>query len=346
MINNTGKLIKIAAVVVFPFIIFVVLDISLGLILLKRDEIRLPHPYFHHTLKLMAESAAKWGDLVYTIKTNSLGFKDENKNIIAKNLKLKKRLVIIGDSFTEGLGYDFKDTFCGIIKDSLKDSVEVLNAGLTSYSPKLYFLKTDYLLKNGFHFEKLLVMLDLSDIQDEVIYEDFEPSVKFGVFRNADMFLQNYSFTYNKLLRVMIKKIFLGQNSLNSESQLETKMTDRASWTYNKESFNNWGSIGLKYASDYMLKLKSLCDENGIRLYLAVYPWPETLRNDSSESKQTKFWSSFCAYNNVDFIDLFPYFFTSGETDEVIRKYYIHGDDHWNAEGHKFIAKKLLEKIK
>ena len=42
---------------------------------------------------------------------------------------MTKRIMFIGDSFTEGIMLDWEDTFVGIISDSLKNkNVEVLNA--------------------------------------------------------------------------------------------------------------------------------------------------------------------------------------------------------------------------
>ncbi|MDY0017995.1 MAG: hypothetical protein RBS89_09190 [Candidatus Delongbacteria bacterium] len=48
----------------------------------------------------------------------------------------------------------------------------------------------------------------------------------------------------------------------------------------------------------------------------------------------------------IDFINLFPYFFSAGVQEDVILKYYIQGDDHWNAEGHEFVAEKIIDRLK
>ena len=84
--NNNSKikhpiLISIIIMVIF----FVIIDLSLGLLLLRRDNIRIDHSYYHHDLKSLSVKDSKWGDLKYTLKTNSFGFKD----ITTRNIKLR-----------------------------------------------------------------------------------------------------------------------------------------------------------------------------------------------------------------------------------------------------------------
>src|SRR5690606_2268526 len=47
--------------------------------------------------------------------------------------------------------------------------LEVLNAGVLSYAPSVYYRKTAWLLEAGYAFDELVVYLDVSDIQDEAI---------------------------------------------------------------------------------------------------------------------------------------------------------------------------------
>lgn len=330
-------------------IFFVMTDLFLGLILLKRDKLRIDHSYYHHDLQPLMVEDAKWGDLEYIIKTNSLGFKDGATREIALKSD-KERILIIGDSFTEGLGYDYEKIFCGLLQELMKDSIEILNAGLTSYSPKLYYLKVKYLLDMGLKFDKLIVMLDISDIQDESIYESFQPRKEQSTFRKIDVKLSNYSFSYHHIFRDLLKKIASKQSNngkfSDAETFLETSIDDRGKWTYDKKVFEDWGKVGLELGSKNLLKLSDLCKENSIDMSLVVYPWPEQITQNDSLSIQSIYWAEFCKTNKIDFIDLFPYFFESESALTVVDKYFIKGDDHWNNEGHRLIAEKLYEKIK
>ena len=78
------------------------------------------------------------------LHTNSLGFKDKSSRTVSllPTRDIKKRIVFIGDSFTNGFALEYEDTFVGIIDKELnKRSIEVLNAGVASYSPIIYWRK-------------------------------------------------------------------------------------------------------------------------------------------------------------------------------------------------------------
>ena len=76
---------------------------------------------------------------------------------------------MMGDSFTEGVGYDFEKTFVGIVDKALSTKgMEVLNAGVIGYFPAIYFKKTEYLLETlKLKFNHMVLFLDISDIADE-----------------------------------------------------------------------------------------------------------------------------------------------------------------------------------
>ncbi len=103
--------------------------------------------------------------------TNSLGFKDKSSRTIPllSSKNFTKRIVFIGDSFTEGIFLEYEDTFVGIIDKELnKKSIQVLNAGVGSYSPIIYWRKVKYLIEEvGLKFNELVVFIDMSDICDE-----------------------------------------------------------------------------------------------------------------------------------------------------------------------------------
>jgi len=333
-------------VIIFLLIFCAVIDLFLGMIFLKKDEIRIPDPYNHHGLKPLFHSNAEWGSLNYRLFTNSLGLKDSSTRKIEK-VNRQKRLVFIGDSFTEGIGYNYEKTFAGIISDSLKESYEILNAGLTSYSPILYFLKIQHIIESGYKIDQIIVMIDISDIQDEIIYENYIPDKKSSLIRSVDIKLSNLSFSYNLVFRKFLKKIKKhGSGNEPDESVLEESIEKRGSWTYDENSYNEWGKRGLFLAKTNMTKLHKLCMDKGISMVIAVYPWPEQILKDTAGSKQVLFWSEFCLSNDIDFIDLFPYFFEDSDKSSLIGKYFIEGDCHWNENGHRLIAEKILDKLK
>ena len=111
------------------------------------------------------------------MNTNSLGFKDSQ----SRTVPLKKnnpRILLIGDSFTEGIGYAHNDTFAGILEKKLETkNIEVFNAGVSSYSPIIYLRKTQFLIDKGFEFDHLAVFIDISGIEDEAKNYTFDKKI-------------------------------------------------------------------------------------------------------------------------------------------------------------------------
>ncbi len=75
----------------------------------------------------------------------------------------------MGDSFTEGVGNAWADTFAGRLSAALAPKgVEVLNAGVVSYAPTVHWRKLRHLLDDReLRVDSVLLFLDLSDIADE-----------------------------------------------------------------------------------------------------------------------------------------------------------------------------------
>ena len=79
-----------------------------------------------------------------------------------------------------------------------------------------------------------------------------------------------------------------------------------------------------------------------------VYPWPQQLQHDKQNSKHVEMWKNFCEDKCYKFINFFPYFFEKKKEKsflEVYKKYYFWNDIHFNAEGNRAIAKKLIKEF-
>ena len=97
-------------------------------------------------------------------------------------------MLFIGDSLTEGVGYPYEETFVGIVGEQLRDrGVEVLNAGVVSYSPIMYLSKVRHLIEHvGLEIDEVVLFLDISDIENETRYFlDEDSNVRRGGGRQA-----------------------------------------------------------------------------------------------------------------------------------------------------------------
>ena len=102
---------------------------------------RRPHPYYHHDLRPSVSATTQWGERRYAILTNSLAFRDgATRRVPARGER--RRVLLLGDSFTEGLGVTWEESFAGRLARAAGGDLEILNAGVIGYSPKIHHLKT------------------------------------------------------------------------------------------------------------------------------------------------------------------------------------------------------------
>jgi hypothetical protein len=309
-----------------------------------QKKFRIPHPVFHHTLApYISYTKMDWGNEKYYICTDQFGFKSkcENKNVT------KFDLVFIGDSFTEGIGYRYEDTFIGIIDNKVK--LSTANMGVTSYSPKIYLSKIKYYLENKIEFKHLVVFLDISDLDDDRNF--YKLTKNFRVIdKRVDKRIERF-FRTNFYLTSQLKSIFFDKKTkIEKKSEdkkfLETLEFHRSSWTYSNSQSNDLFYNNKEQAIDEILNtmfdLYKLLKENNIKLSIAVYPWPDQILNDKVYSKQVTLWEEFCKNKCANFINYFPIFMSDsnniGIKKNTIKKYYIQNDSHFNDEGHKLIA--------
>ncbi len=126
---------------------------------------------YHHDLRPNSSNRETWENRVYTVHSDSLGFKSDRVKFTPLSSE-RLRIVFIGDSFTEGIGVEYESTFVGRIAQALAGKgIEVLNAGVSTYSPIIYWRKVKHLIEDvGLELDELIVYLDISDIEDEAKY--------------------------------------------------------------------------------------------------------------------------------------------------------------------------------
>lgn len=351
-------------------VLFLVIDFSAAFALKKlglftpayqttkqRDsQYRSSHPVFHHTLLPNVDyPEAEWGGAIYTVRTNSLGFKDGE----VRQVPLKSdqpRILITGDSFTEGMGVEFKDTFAGLIKAELmKDGVDVFNAGVSSYSPIIHLLKTRYYLEAvGLEFDRLVVFIDLSDMEDEALGYKLDPNANITLQDEHNVGAAREMPPEPASLKAFLNQhtVFLGQlRPLAAYLRSVLRRTDKAfdqrrgMWTLDDALYREFGEQGQKIAAQHMSQLKALLDKHGIGLTVAVYPWPDQIMHRDLESKHVGFWRDWTQANGVEFINLFPAFINDEVPRTVIENNFIRGDVHWNQNGHKRVAERFLQQF-
>lgn len=332
---SIGTVKKIGLMVLFVFLC----DMVAGLLLIDRQQqnisLRTFHPYYHHGLIENRHSIEPW---TYTKKyemfTNSLGFRDNYERQVQLQITGKYRIVFIGDSFTEGVGVNFDDTFVGILDRRFGSTHEVLDAGVISYGATTYYLKIKYLLENiGLKFDALYVFSDISDVYNDYqmnILDTFTPQLTTSIYtrivQSLDRVMNDYSYIWHNF-----KIIYPYVRLRKYEKGFPW-------WTVKDEVYNDWGRKGLEMSGKYMQRLVDLCKEKSIRVTIVVYPWTNLIEERDLNSRQVTFWKEFTDRNHIGFINLFPSFINETPANVIVEKYFMPNDIHWNKAGHALIA--------
>ena len=372
---------KILLIIFISFFLFLIIDYYFGKIFvdkylqsIKDDPIyhkkqRVRHDFFHHTLAPNIDyKKTGWGPKIYRLCTDEWGLKYKC-NTKSKNTY---KLAIIGDSFVEGIGIPYEETFAGII--NLKTIPEIANLGVSSYSPKIYYSKLKYFIEKGFKFNHVIIFIDVSDLIDDMNsyvllrdgkVRDKKWNKKIEWYINAKFPVLDqliFKFTKNNRYRatdtiLTQAKTFTSNENLKIEDIIkiyDKKMNLRSMWTYTNENKIKGYDYGIDQGIEEQIRTMDMIydylADKKIKLSIAVYPWPQTILYDVPYNKHVKIWEEFCKRRCVNFINHYPLFMNINDSDEkkieIIKKYYQLGDIHFNAEGNKLIAEDFLKKFK
>lgn len=283
----------------------------------------------------------------------------------------------MGDSHTEGVGLRFEDTFTGQLIEKIDTSkTDILNAAAVSYSHRIYYLKTKYLLEHtGLRFDEIFVFIDISDIQNELVYAGFAPSEispARSAWLNMTHTLTNHSFAYNtfsKARQARQTKRFLRKTELFDTYRTEDIHADAldlyasffrefddktllsnpkfhgvALWLYDEE-FVELALEGMRLGKQNLLALHDLCQRHGIEMNLVVHPWQEQIAVGETEDTYVRFWKAFADSIQIGFINLYPVFIDPPVSAVFGMTYFFPNDNHWNKNGHWLVANELIKHI-
>jgi hypothetical protein len=349
---------------------YLVLDVVAGLLLIRPLSPPLvPDEYRHHRLVPNSYAEFRRRDFSYIQRVNSLGLR--GREVPAEKPTNSYRIVMLGDSFTMGMGVEDDQTFSVLVERSLKQdgakcgrSIEVLNAGVDSYAPILSFLQ----LKRDLWPLKpdmVVLNLDVSDLVQESAYRresvrgpDGE-IVAVPLLRGRDSLLERIRtwterhlfftraalFYANRLLNYRNVTVHDVVTQANSEIVAHTLADDPV------DRREQWRAV-----FDSLVKIKAFCENHGVEFILTVYPWAHQVsdtewipgrytfmpRNAVASEKSANTVRELSASNHIQLIDLFPAFRAYKGQDAL---YFIH-DQHWTPAGHRVVAVGLADHIR
>ena len=337
--------------------------------LYSNDKI-VKHPIYHHDLDKNLNKKIFYNNVFeYSICTNNHGFKSgcNDKEKTSKSVNY----AFIGDSFTEGVGLNYAETFVGKFKNKKKND-QIINLGVESYSPKIYFKKLEHYLNQGFTFDRVIVFIDVGDILDEnryfiksngtvatkstlkfvnTVYQEYSELYKLKKILKGLLPLS--TIFYNKIMTVKLNSNITIDGS-NDKREIKDNYLINSRWTY-KNKFSKrdqiWVDKGREDAVFFMNKIFELSKINNFKLSLAVYPWPAQILHDEDTGRTElgEFWESYCikkCENFLNYLDYFHQLKQEIEKEKIVELYYFKNDVHFNQKGNDIIFKKLLETFK
>ena len=354
-------------VVFYCILLFLVFDFAYSSFTLGTEKSpRVANPVYDHGLAANFDGHDVWGEVSYRLVTNSLGFKDDSVREVPLKSELR-RILLIGDSFTEGIGMNFEQSFAGrLARAGLQrsDKIEFLNAGAVSYSPSIYYKKVKYLIESGLQFDEVVLFSDTSDVTDEATSYfciDDNPTYRAhcspsegsqqppGITdtKKVDFFTDRFM-TTNRL-RVFIKQSI--QSYLGNRRRSINTDHARIGWTISgfdasKENQPLGVDGGIARSLENMGRLSDLLAARHIPLTIVVYPWAQQIAQGDRDSRQASLWRNFCPGRCKAFLDLYPAFFAAADTDKNWYEHlYLLGDDHFSVEGNRMMFRELAKHL-
>jgi hypothetical protein len=358
------RILRNSAMFLYCLALFLIFDFAYSTFTRGQEQARVARvydPVYDHGLAPKFDGYDVWGEARYRLITNNLGFKD----VSTRDVPLQsptRRILLIGDSFAEGIGLPFESTFAGLLEQagqSRPDKVEFLDAGVASYSPSIYYKKIKHLLESGLKLDEVVLLSDSSDVEDEASsyfcidddpkYRKFcttppgavpEPAIKRNFFIDH--------FVVTNRVRVTIKRWIL--TKLGNKRHAIEDDHNRIGWTTPNPDPAKYRPLGIEggiaRSLENMRRLSDLLASRGIPLTIVVYPWAQQIAQGDRDSKQVRLWRDFCPTRCKAFIDLFPAFFAAADRDKDWYEHlYILGDDHFSAAGNRMLYEELAKRI-
>jgi ABC-type Fe3+-hydroxamate transport system substrate-binding protein len=297
-------------------------------------------------------------DVAYTI--NSLGFRDGE--ISLDKPANTKRILMLGDSFTEGKGVQLAQTFTKQLEALFNNAspsaqrYEVINGGIQSSAPILeYILLKEKGIK--LHPDLVIVNLDLSDFYDEVSYTQLA-QINLGTITgvaykdtqtltqkiiativNRSIFvnqLYNWWLTYSRLYSLPFNDL----GSSDSDRFLAVRLEKSAQ--YQKYVDQVW---------EHIKKIKEYTDQQHTHLLVAMYPYGQLVNGSEwpsrtywgfkiGETYKTDLFENMAQYSKqegISFISTLPDFQSASNAP----LFFVH-DGHFTPEGNTVYAQSLF----
>ena len=360
---------------------FVVLDLALGAVLIVRLSPRLVRDaVVHHRLEPNTQSDFKSSEYHYIQKVNNLGLR--GPDVEPKKAPGTYRILTLGDSFTMGKGVADDKTFSALLERSLNGrgagggrAIQVLNAGVDSYSPLLSYLQLTRLAP-VLEPDLVVQAFDMSDLIQEIAYraaatvgpdgeilgvnglESGDTDAAGGGHRSGEKELLsghaistwiNHHMFGTRLVLYFVKEAARNTDEYTIDDTVETANRDLLKHTLASDAVDRteqWANV-----FDSLLKTKRYCEGRGIGYLLVIYPWGHQVNErewgpgrtflvpagEVASDRSRDLLTAFATEHSITLVDLFPLFRGYTGTERL----YFDYDMHWTEAGHALVRDEL-----
>ena len=332
-----------------------------------------PDPVLHHVFVPGARGRHKTLEFDVAYAINSLGLRE--REIPREKPPGSRRILMLGDSFTEGNGVEAHDTFSSRLQVLLDGTArigswEVINAGVGSYSPVLEYL---YLKDRGLELQPDLVILnfDLSDLHDDIQYTRLaavdaagRPVAVPGVPDRADRSwpldllvaakdaVKTHTRTYNFVRRRIGYRLDDLRHPRSFSGDIQVDKYAMLRETGSAEDDRAW-TISYRH----LLEIRDLLQARGIDFWVTVFPYGLQVSPREWASGRI-YWSfaagrvysarpqalveQFCRRNGIPVVNMCDDFVRQAQT---VYPLYYETDGHWRPAGHQLVASVLYRAL-
>lgn len=320
----------------------------------RTPEHRTFSPAFHHGFVANSSGIDQYGPFRTTYFINSLGMRDGQIRKVALVSPPGGRILLLGDSYMEGVGVDYAETTAGQLAQRLQPKgIEVLNGGVASYCPSLIEARLrSWVKKDGLRFNLACVFIDISDLDNELRYGrdgsgHFLPGNS-RAFEKAIEETENREFWFRKWLREGVEPRFVLWGALARNLRIAYERMGSpgsatpylfSDWPAYRGPLEPWLEKSLKIQLEAMDRVLDLCRTHQADLVLVVYPWFEQIQRQNQEDRHTRFWQDWAESRKVPYLSLYSEFLPLGARASQFTL--DSRDGHWNRQGHELVATRL-----
>jgi hypothetical protein len=301
-----------------------------------------PSVEYHDTLgwfiKPLTERREQSPEFDVTVRTNSHGLRAD-KDYSYEKAHGKKRVLVIGDSFTFGKGVENDETYPAFLEDLLHDT-EVINLGVSAYGTDQQLLALE---TKGLEYHPDLVILGFysGDVfRNDDLFHGVQPKPMYKLEDNGSLVLTNAPVpreTYNAPNLGLLRKTLL-------KSQLYSIFSTRGVWLLEHLGYGEAWNI-----TEAILKnMDKTVHQANAKFLVIIFPNEGTIYGTALvrliRSRTLGRMRELLERNNIGHIDPTQMLLRAAE-ERPNERFYFKIDGHPNAIWNKLVADTLYQHI-